>query len=149
MEDQPKESPIEHPVEKTDVLKDRQCPYCKQSYKTKVGMDNWKNLFRKPTLDDWITLFILIMLFFAAYAYVHDTKACSEALHNLSSICSQYQMQLSQQKENTLLPVFNLTIANTTIETTANTTTNTNSSNTSGQFIGGERDANASEVNTT
>lgn len=70
-------------------LHQRRCPYCKQEFQTKVGANNWKNLFRKPTLEDWITLFILIMLVAAAFAYTTETKTCRDTLSNLDQICMQ------------------------------------------------------------
>jgi hypothetical protein len=74
-----------------DKLHIRKCPHCKQEYKIKTGIDNWRNLFRMPTLDDWIVLIILALLLVAAYAYNNDTKACRETLNNLDEICMQRQ----------------------------------------------------------
>lgn len=83
--DEEKEIPNEESEKKIRI-----CPCCKQEYKIKVGINNWKNLFRKPTLDDWITLFILIMLILASYAYIQETKACKEMVSNLDETCSKY-----------------------------------------------------------
>lgn len=92
----------------------RVCPCCKQKYKTKIGLNNWKNLFRVPTLDEWITLVILILLVAAAYAYNNDTKACRETLTHLDMICLQYkgggtpQSNISQPDNHTWgLPLIN------------------------------------------
>ena len=47
------------------------------------GLHNWKNLYKKkPTLNDWINLAVIIMLLFAAWAYYHDTKQCKEYIAN-------------------------------------------------------------------
>lgn len=58
----------------------------------KRGMHNWKNLFRKPTLQDWIIFFMLIMLFVMSWAYKRDVQLCQETLKNLQttacSICN-------------------------------------------------------------
>jgi len=54
------------------------CKYCGSEYNQKRGLHNWKNLFRKPTIDDWITLFIIIMVLFSVYAYKADIKVCRE-----------------------------------------------------------------------
>jgi hypothetical protein len=73
-------------------LHTRICPRCKQEYQTKIGVDNWKNLFRTPTLDEWITLVILILLIAAAFAYTTETKLCRETFSNatkLDEICLQ------------------------------------------------------------
>lgn len=52
----------------------RICGRCHQEYKVETGLHNWKNLFRMPTLDEWITLFIIIMVILSAYAYKHDIE---------------------------------------------------------------------------
>jgi len=52
--------------------KTRRCKYCKSEVKIEIGLHNWKNLFRKPTLEDYITLFIILMLLFSAYTYKSD-----------------------------------------------------------------------------
>ena len=44
----------------------------------KRGLHNWKNLFKKPTLQDWIILFMLVMMLFVAWSYSHDISACRE-----------------------------------------------------------------------
>lgn len=114
-----------------DKKSTRTCPYCKEPYKTKVGFSNWKNLFRKPTIDDWITLFILIMLFAAAYAYTTETKQCRETLQNLDKICIEYAKSISNTTytetsiQTLVIPSYlieqpNFTTTNTTINTTTN-----------------------------
>jgi hypothetical protein len=101
----------------------RICPCCKQEYKTQIGMNNWKNLFRKPTIDDWVTLFILIMLLVAAFAYTTETKQCRETLQNLDRICLDYAKMIS-----------NTTYTETSIAYFNNPTTTTNPTT-----IGGEK----------
>ena len=99
-----KQQPDEPVIEEVPIeeKKERVCPCCKQIYKTKVGINNWKNLFRKPTLDDWITLFILIMLILASYAYIQETKACKEMMNNLEETCSKYDAwRLNLTKDET------------------------------------------------
>ena len=44
------------------------------------GLHNWKNLFKKPTFNDWFTLFIIIMIVFMAWAYQHDTQVCRDSV---------------------------------------------------------------------
>jgi len=92
-----------------DKSKTTVCPYCKQEYKTKVGLSNWKNLFRKPTLDDWMVLIILIFLMFSAYAYILDTKTCKETLNNLDIICSYYNSAISLNITNITMEIYNQT----------------------------------------
>jgi hypothetical protein len=59
-------------------------------YIEKRGLkDNWKNLFRKPTLLEWTILFMLIMGLFSAWAYQRDIKACQIFYkENACNICS-------------------------------------------------------------
>ena len=60
--------------EKVIKLHTRVCPYCKQEHQTKIGVDNWKNLFRKPTVDDWIVLIILALIILSAFASHYFSK---------------------------------------------------------------------------
>jgi len=41
----------------------------------KRGVHNWKNLFKKPTLQEGIIFFMLVMMLFVAWSYNHDMKA--------------------------------------------------------------------------
>lgn len=50
------------------------------SYIEKRGFHNWKNLFRKPTLQEWLVLIMLIGLVFIAWAYQRDIALCYEAI---------------------------------------------------------------------
>jgi len=61
------------PIEK-DNKKIRQCPYCKQEIKIDIGIKNWKNLFRWPTIEELITLFIIICVISIYFVYQHDIK---------------------------------------------------------------------------
>lgn len=68
----------------------RVCPCCKQNIKLQRGLSNWKRLFRAPTADDWITLFIIAMIIFAAYAYQSDMAQTRYFLNNFPELCLQY-----------------------------------------------------------
>ena len=54
-------------------------------YIEKRGLKNLGNLFRKPTLNEWIILFMIFMGLIIAWAYNHDTKACRDTLENLEA----------------------------------------------------------------
>lgn len=73
----------------------RICAHCGSEYEVERGLHNWNKLFRKPTLDDFISLFIIVMVIFAGWAYQHDTKVCRETLNNLDKICFDYMSSQS------------------------------------------------------
>ncbi len=52
----------------------RKCKHCGSEVAVEIGLHNWKKLFRKPTLDEWITLFIIFMVVFSYYQYKVDIK---------------------------------------------------------------------------
>ena len=45
------------------------------------GFNNWKNLFKKPSMYEWTILFMLLMGLFMAWAYNHDIASCREHLN--------------------------------------------------------------------
>lgn len=71
-------------------LFERTCPHCKQKWDIKPGLNNWKNLFRWPTFDDWLTLFIITMVLLSAWAYKSDTQVCRDTVNNIEEICTKY-----------------------------------------------------------
>lgn len=71
----------------------RKCKYCGNDNPTKLGMRNWKNLFKKPTLEDYITLFIIVMVIISAYAYQIDISNLRN-YYESSNYCSN-QVSLS------------------------------------------------------
>ncbi len=68
--------------------KKRICKYCKSETQIKTGASNWKNLFRKPTLEEWITLFIITMVILSSYAYKNDIDNLNE-YYNDEDYCTQ------------------------------------------------------------
>jgi hypothetical protein len=50
------------------------CKLCGQEVKIVPGLHNWKNLMRYPTLDEWITLFLIAGIIAMIYFYVNDIK---------------------------------------------------------------------------
>lgn len=63
------------------------CPHCKQEYTPKRGIENWKNLFRKPTLSEWIILFMMIGILVIAYAYQTETSSCRDFMKDIKLNC--------------------------------------------------------------
>lgn len=47
-------------------------------YIEKRGLHNYKNLFRKPTMYEWIILLMLSLTLFIAWAYNEDTTVCKQ-----------------------------------------------------------------------
>lgn len=86
------------------------CQACGQEIKPKLerGIHNWKNLFRKPTLNDWITLFMIAMVLVAAWAYNYDTKTCRQTLNNLGNICLEYNYAISNPNHTVTYQIPNL-----------------------------------------
>lgn len=56
----------------------RLCPTCHQEYEIVTGMHNWRNLFRKPTVEEWITFFMIVMVIVSYFAYKEDIKNLKE-----------------------------------------------------------------------
>jgi len=52
----------------------RSCPYCRQDIKMKKGLslDNIKRLFRKPTVEDLIMLFIILLTIISFLMYTNE-----------------------------------------------------------------------------
>ena len=51
-------------------------------YIERRGIHNWRNLFRKPTVNEWTILFMLILSFFLTLAYQRDVALCQEIIKN-------------------------------------------------------------------
>lgn len=64
-------------------------------YIEKKGLHNWKNLFRKPTLYEWIILFMLFMMLFVAWAYQRDIALCRQFIEQ-----QNFTINYTQPKQN-------------------------------------------------
>jgi hypothetical protein len=99
-------------IKENDWYKKKYGPYVGENR----GMHNWKNLFRKPTMNEWVILFMLVMGLFSAYAYKIDITACRDYYeNNLCTLCEN-------QKEIVTNPF--LRISNDTWNQTFNQTLN-------------------------
>lgn len=57
----------------------------------KRGLHNWRNLFKKPTLQDWIIFILLVLVLFLAWAYQTDIQACREfTTNNACVLCNSF-----------------------------------------------------------
>ena len=78
----------------------RKCKYCGGKTAVEIGIHNWKNLFRKPTLEDYIMLFIILMVIFSYYQYKVDINNIIEYYENGTYYSDQ--IQLNNQETNLL-----------------------------------------------
>ena len=82
-------------------------------YIEKPGLNNWRNLFRKPSFQDWTILFLLIMVLFIAYAYRMDManakefleRGCPPCASNFDNMDPSYQNMPNLTLNYTLNPV--------------------------------------------
>jgi len=96
-------------------IEKRHCPYCNNEIDITVGVHNWKNLFKKPTFNDWMTLIMLILVVVSAYAYNHDMKICKEFIANqTSNYLSLYGQGNGNELNKINLSGWNLTEDNST-----------------------------------
>lgn len=54
-------------------------------YIEKKGLHNWKNLFRKPTLYEWVILIMVVMALFMAWAYSYDVGECKKIVKEFNT----------------------------------------------------------------
>ena len=89
MEDKPNidntNAVIDH-INNEHKKKMRTCPHCKQPYEIK---STWDALFRMPTLQEWLVLFMMVMMFVGAWAYNHDVSICRDFIKNADVYCIQ------------------------------------------------------------
>ena len=84
--------------ENTPILKKtstRLCPHCHQDVEVNVGLsgENFKKLFRKPTMEEWITLFILIMAVTLFFVYRADINAYETYMETNCTCTHDYAKQ--------------------------------------------------------
>jgi hypothetical protein len=80
----------------------------------KRGLHNWRNLFKKPTFQDWIIMFMLIMVVLMGYAYKSETEQCRAVLQNLPVIACDYCNQLTRNFTDTTLNILDIPYINQT-----------------------------------
>ena len=72
---------------------DSKCSFCDQVTERAVGMNkqNLKRLFfSKPSLQDGIVLFLIIMTLLLAWRYQVETQECRNTIENIEEICREY-----------------------------------------------------------
>lgn len=109
----------------------RRCPYCHQDMLIKKGLsgENLKRLFRKPTFEDFIVLFIVLMTIVSFLVYTYEVKAYQAYINENCPIGQQNQ----QADTGIYLPPFseidNLTGEINSSNKELNNTTPSNNSN--------------------
>jgi len=72
--------------------KDELCPICGNVTKEQKGLtaQNIQKLFKKPSIQDWIILIMIILILFGAWAYNEDVKNYREVIANPQELCQIY-----------------------------------------------------------
>jgi len=88
-------------IDKTSI---RRCPRCHQDVEVKTGFskDNFKNLFRKPTMEEWVTLFIMILAVSSFFVYRMDINAYKSYMETNCTCTHDYIKQNQIQDFNSL-----------------------------------------------
>jgi len=92
---------------------DERCPYCDNVTKQVRGFNKQnlkKLLFSKPTVQDLIMLFVIIMVLFGAWRYDVEMGMCREIVENPQEVCVIWYNNMaiknaSQQQNNDLLKI--------------------------------------------
>lgn len=71
----------------------------------KRGFHNFKNLFRKPTGQEWLTLFMLVMALFMAWAYQYDIATCQAYIQKDIDTFERLKNQTIQNMPNRSIEV--------------------------------------------
>lgn len=89
-------------------VKVRQCPYCGQQ---KIIKSPWQELWRMPSMQEWLVLFMMAMMLLAAYAYKHDVGICRDYIKNIDTVCSGRSQIMANNYTSSTINVssFNLT----------------------------------------
>jgi len=83
--------------------KTRRCKYCNSEIKIEVGIHNWKNLLTKPTLEEGITFFIILILIVSVYTYKSDLNNIINYYENESYCNIQRNINLQRDINQSLL----------------------------------------------
>jgi hypothetical protein len=87
MEVEPMAGPAQTPTESTSNIdpnkKYRKCSSCGHMKELKSP---WQELWRMPTMNEWLILIMLIGIMFIAWAYKHDVQVCRDFIANGSNM---------------------------------------------------------------
>ena len=71
--------------------KDKKCPYCNQITEVARGANKQnlrRLLFSKPTMQEWMVLFTIVMVLLVAWRYNVEVDACHELVDNPQEVCT-------------------------------------------------------------
>ena len=94
--------------------KDEVCPTCGRVTKEARGLtkQNLLKLFRRPTIQDWVILAMMVLIILAAFSYQSEIKQYKEIIRNPQELCSLYYQNILHGNfgEDRLKDIQNLTI---------------------------------------
>ena len=78
--------------------KDEVCPLCDHITKRNRGLtrQNMKNFFKKPTMQDWIILTMLLLTLFGAWAYTQEVAQYKAMINDPQELCTFYWQNLQR-----------------------------------------------------
>lgn len=81
---------------------DKLCEHCGNvTYKAKgFNKQNLKRLFTRFSLNDFIILFIILLVLFLSWAYQRDTAECRYFINNINQVCMDMIKPAEQQQTN-------------------------------------------------
>lgn len=82
---------------------DEVCSQCGQVTKFNRGLtrQNMKKMFRKPSIQDWVILIMIVLALSGALAYQSEVQQYKEIIENPQELCqSYYQINLESNLGN-------------------------------------------------
>ena len=93
------------------LAEDKRCEHCNQVIEVARGLNkqNLKRLiFAKPTIQDWMMFFIIIMVLLMAWRYNVETAVCHETLTHIDEICTEYKTTYIMPNQSFVTAPFNM-----------------------------------------
>ena len=71
-------------------IKIRRCEHCGNEYQYRSGFQNFKNLWRKPSWNEWFILAMIIAMMIMAYFYYNEMEASYYLRTHFTEVCQDY-----------------------------------------------------------
>jgi len=86
------EEEINNNIQSTPKKNIRKCPHCNQDMEVQLGLSkkNIKKLFKKPTMDQWITLFIMFLAVSSFLIYRYEINATNTYIKENCTCTNDY-----------------------------------------------------------